>query len=54
MFTFDDIQKLSTQAIREILKVADKRDLMIGLKGASEELKQNSSQYVYACKRSFS
>lgn len=40
MFTFDDIQKLSTQAIREILKVADKRDLMIGLKGASEELKQ--------------
>lgn len=40
MFTFDDIAKLGNQAIREILKVADKRDLMIGLKGSSEGLKQ--------------
>ncbi|WP_291951130.1 flagellar motor switch protein FliG [Campylobacter sp.] len=40
MFTFDDISQLSTNAIREVLKVADKRDLMIGLKGASEDLKQ--------------
>lgn len=40
MFTFDDISTLSMPAIREILKVADKKDLMIGLKGSSEELKQ--------------
>lgn len=40
MFTFDDIAKLGNQAIREILKVADKKDLMIGLKGSSDGLKQ--------------
>jgi len=40
MFTFDDIIKLDKNAIIEILKEADKQDLMIALKGASEELKQ--------------
>ena len=40
MFTFDDIAKLGNPAIREILKVADKKDLMIGLKGSSDGLRQ--------------
>jgi flagellar motor switch protein FliG len=40
MFTFDDIIKLDKTAIMEILKEADKNDLMIALKGANEELKQ--------------
>jgi len=40
MFTFDDIVKLDKTAIVEILKAADKQDLMIALKGANEELKQ--------------
>ncbi|MBE0495102.1 MAG: flagellar motor switch protein FliG [Campylobacterales bacterium] len=48
MFTFEDIMKLDNSAIREILKVADKKDLMIGLKGAVEELRnkfmENMSQ----------
>jgi flagellar motor switch protein FliG len=40
MFTFEDIIKLDNNAIREILKEADKQTLMIALKGAPEELKQ--------------
>jgi len=40
MFTFDDISKLDKTAIVEILKEADKNDLMVALKGANEELKQ--------------
>jgi len=40
MFTFDDIITLDKTAVMEILKEADKNDLMIGLKGANEELKQ--------------
>ncbi|CUU80863.1 flagellar motor switch protein FliG [Campylobacter hyointestinalis] len=40
MFTFEDINTLDNNAIREILKVVDKKDLMIGLKGSGEELKQ--------------
>ncbi|MBN2963423.1 flagellar motor switch protein FliG [Sulfurospirillum sp. T05] len=48
MFTFEDIMKLDNSAIREILKVADKKDLMVGLKGAAEELRnkfmENMSQ----------
>ncbi len=48
MFTFEDIMKLDSTAIREILKVADKKDLMIALKGAPEELRdkflENMSQ----------
>ena len=48
MFTFEDIMKLDSTAIREILKVADKKDLMIALKGAADELRdkfmENMSQ----------
>jgi len=48
MFTFEDIMKLDATAIREILKVADKKDLMIALKGAASELRdkflENMSQ----------
>jgi len=40
MFTFEDIIKMDNNGIREILKVADKKDLMIALKGAQEELKE--------------
>ncbi len=40
MFTFEDIIKLDSSGIREILKVADKKDLMVALKGAGEELKK--------------
>ncbi len=40
MFTFEDILKLDNNAIREILKDADKNQLMIALKGAPEELKE--------------
>jgi len=40
MFTFEDILKLDNNAIREILKEADKNKLMIALKGAPEELKE--------------
>ncbi len=39
MFTFEDIIKLDNNGIREILKVADKKDLMIALKGAQDELR---------------
>ncbi len=39
MFTFEDIMKLDSAAIREILKVADKKDLMIALKGAPDDLR---------------
>ncbi len=39
MFTFEDILKLDNTGIREILKVADKKDLMIALKGSGEDLK---------------
>jgi len=40
MFTFEDIINMDNNAIREILKVADKKDLMVALKGAPEELKE--------------
>ncbi len=39
MFTFEDIMKMDNNGIREILKVADKKDLMIALKGAPDELR---------------
>ncbi len=38
MFTFEDIIKLDNAAIREILKVADKKALMVALKGSGDEL----------------
>jgi len=40
MFTFEDIIKLDKNAIREVLKELDKNNLMIALKGATDELKQ--------------
>ena len=40
MFTFEDILKLDNTGIREILKVADKKDLMVALKGSGEDLKE--------------
>ena len=40
MFTFEDIIKLDNNAIREILKNIDKKDLSLSLKSAPEELKQ--------------
>ena len=39
MFTFEDISKLDNNAVREVLKTVDKKDLMVALKGAPEELK---------------
>lgn len=40
MFTFEDIVNLDGNGIREILKAADKNDLMLALKNAAEELKE--------------
>jgi flagellar motor switch protein FliG len=40
MFTFEDIVNLDNNAIREILKSVDKKDLMLALKSAPEELKE--------------
>lgn len=40
MFTFEDINTLDNNAIREVLKVVDKKDLMTGLKGSSDELRK--------------
>ncbi len=40
MFTFEDIEKLDKNAIRELLKALDKNQLMVALKGAGDELKQ--------------
>lgn len=40
MFTFEDIVNLDKNAIREILKVADKKDLTMALKAANDSLKQ--------------
>jgi len=40
MFTFDDIETLDNFAIREILKEVQQEDLMLAIKGASEELKE--------------
>jgi flagellar motor switch protein FliG len=40
MFTFEDIITLDNVAVREILKLADKKELMLALKSAPEELKE--------------
>jgi flagellar motor switch protein FliG len=40
MFTFEDIVSLDNNAIREILKTADKKELMMALKSSPEELKE--------------
>jgi flagellar motor switch protein FliG len=39
MFVFEDITKLSTQAIQRVLKEVDQQDIAIALKGATEEVK---------------
>lgn len=39
MFTYEDLIKLDNNAIREILKTADKKDLLMSLKTATEPLK---------------
>jgi flagellar motor switch protein FliG len=48
MFTFEDIMKVDSASIRKILKVADKKDLMIALKGSADNLRdkfmENMSQ----------
>lgn len=40
MFTFEDISSLDNTAIREVLKMVDKKELMLGLKSSPEELKE--------------
>ncbi len=40
MFVFEDIIKLSDSDIQELLKHIDKKDLIMALKGASDELKE--------------
>jgi flagellar motor switch protein FliG len=40
MFTFEDINKLDANAITEILKSIDNKDLALGLKGANDDLKE--------------
>ena len=40
MFVFNDIVQLDNTAIREILKVVDKKDLTLALKTATDELKE--------------
>ncbi len=40
MFTFEDIADMDNTGVREILKVADKQDLMLALKSAPEELRE--------------
>ncbi|MCD8569198.1 MAG: hypothetical protein LRY50_13095 [Geovibrio sp.] len=40
MFTFEDLNKVDTQGIQALLRVADKDKLAVALKGASEDIKQ--------------
>lgn len=40
MFTFEDISELDKTAIAEILKAVDKKELMLALKSAPEDLKE--------------
>jgi flagellar motor switch protein FliG len=40
MFTFEDIITLDNVAVREILKMVDKKELMLALKSAPEDLKE--------------
>ncbi len=44
MFTFEDIVKLDNTAIRELLKVLDKNQLMVALKGTGLELKEKFTE----------
>lgn len=40
MFVFDDIVKLDNKSIQEILKRIDKKNLIVALKGTTEEIKE--------------
>jgi flagellar motor switch protein FliG len=40
MFTFDDLQRLTPQAVQALLRMVDKGKLPIALKGASEKLRE--------------
>ena len=40
MFTFEDIVKLDNNGVREVLKTVDKKDLILALKSASDQLKE--------------
>jgi flagellar motor switch protein FliG len=40
MFVFDDLQSVEDSGIREIVTRADKKELTVALKGASEEIRQ--------------
>ena len=40
MFTFDDLQRLSSQAIQTLLRAIEKDKLPVALKGASDKLKE--------------
>ncbi len=48
MFTFEDIEKLDATAIRELLKVLDKNQLMIALKGTGADLKVKFTENMSA------
>jgi flagellar motor switch protein FliG len=39
MFVFEDITKLSNQAIQPVLKQVDQTDIAVALKGANDEVK---------------
>ncbi|MPN63834.1 Flagellar motor switch protein FliG [bioreactor metagenome] len=39
MFVFEDITKLSNQAIQTVLKQVDQTDIAVALKGANDEVK---------------
>ncbi len=41
LFVFEDISKLSNQAIQRVLKEIDNNDLALALKGATEEVKKS-------------
>ena len=53
MFTFEDVARLDAKAIQEILKVVDKRDLVLALKTASEEMKEKASFFPGASRWNF-
>lgn len=40
MFTFDDLQRLTPQAVQTLLRTVDKSKLPVALKGASEKLRE--------------
>ncbi len=44
MFTFEDIQTLDKNAIRELLKVLDKNNLMVALKGTNDTMVQKFTE----------